>query len=263
MARLTLLSALAAASCASAERANLCFNAHGKAVLQCTKPAVDGPLAVYDDSEAPQKARKMHFRKGKLCKEKACKKCLAPGGAWVACGGAPTFSASVMGSNADFAKPKAIAFAALLVGIPIAVFALLGKKAASAPAAGSNGNGAAAATAPGVAAGMVDFLLRFATAPWFPAVAALGTAINMFTIVFTAATVIIFLAAVLGAKRRWPVAAVMNAAGATLGTLVLLLLVRERGLDYLTDTFPTLLTNPAWAKAMGYMETYGVGGMLL
>ena len=52
----------------------------------------------------------------------------------------------------------------------------------------------------------------------------------MFTIIFTGATVVIFLAAVLGAGKRWPIASVANAAGATLGTFVLLLLVRERGL---------------------------------
>ena len=41
-------------------------------------------------------------------------------------------------------------------------------------------------------------LLRFAAQPWFPWVAAAGTAINLFTIVFTAATVVLFLGAVLG-----------------------------------------------------------------
>ena len=65
------------------------------------------------------------------------------------------------------------------------------------------------------------------------------------------------------AGRRWYVAAVANALGATLGTAVLLYLVRERGLEYLNETFPILLASPAWAKATGLMQTYGVGGMLL
>ena len=39
--------------------------------------------------------------------------------------------------------------------------------------------------------------------------------------------------------------------------------MRERGLDYLNETFPLLLASPAWAKATGLMQTYGVGGMLL
>ena len=82
-------------------------------------------------------------------------------------------------------------------------------------------------------------------------------------IIFTGATVVIFLAAILGNRRTWYLAAVANAAGATLGTAVLLLLVRERGLEYLNETFPMLLASPAWAKAMGMMQTYGIGGMLL
>ena len=161
-----------------------------------------------------------------------------------------------MAANADSAKQKAVAFAAVLVGIPIGVFLLLGRPGGSQPKE-------KAKAAPGGAAGFVDFLLRFAGAPWFPLVAASGTAINMFTIVFTGATVVIFLAAVLGNRRRWYFAAVANAAGATLGTAVLLLLVRERGLEYLNETFPVLLASPAWTKATGLMQTYGVGGMLL
>ena len=82
-------------------------------------------------------------------------------------------------------------------------------------------------------------------------------------VIFTGATVVIFLASVLGARKRWPVASICNAAGATLGTAVLLLLVRERGLEYLNESFPALLGSPAWAKATGLMQTYGVGGMLL
>ena len=42
----------------------------------------------------------------------------------------------------------------------------------------------------------------------------------MFTIIFTGATVVLFLAAVLGQKKNWPYASVANAAGATLGRKV-------------------------------------------
>ena len=39
--------------------------------------------------------------------------------------------------------------------------------------------------------------------------------------------------------------------------------MRERGLEYLNETFPMLLSSPAWAKATGLMQSYGLGGMLL
>ena len=85
--------------------------------------------------------------------------------------------------------------------VPLGVFMMLRKPAGA--AASSNGGSASAGVKPaGIAADAVDFLLRFASAPWFPLVAALGTAINMFTIIFTGATVIIFLAAILGNRKR-------------------------------------------------------------
>ena len=193
-----LLSTLATAS---AGRANLCFTAHKKSSLQCTKPLADGPISVYDDSEKPQKARKLFYKNGKLCANKSCKDCMAPGGAWVPCGSCSKMPASVMGANDDMAKPKAIGFALALVAVPLGVFMMLRKPAGT--AASSNGGSASAGVKPaGIAADAVDFLLRFASAPWFPLVAALGTAINMFTIIFTGATVIIFLAAILGNRKR-------------------------------------------------------------
>jgi hypothetical protein len=401
-----------AVACAAAARDNLCFTAHGKTTLRCTQPLADGAISVYmDDSEAPQSARKLYYRKNKLhvpcgsnprravpaaavallaaaillmswvrnplhsCAEKKCKRCMAPGGAWVPCSGSTTFPVTVMDANADSARSKAVAFAALLIALPVGVFVLLKPKpTAGAAAAAPNGKGA-----PGLAGSTVAFLLRFASAPWFPLVAAFGStpardartpthtshtsrrstdarprtrrvprgsaapthphahaahaahtmsqarrgqrhsdgvcrvariaAVNMFTIVLTGPTVVIFLAAILGNRKRWYVAAVANALGATLGTAtscshspvhtllltlscshspvhtllftplhaappqmhtllfagtaILLLLVRERGLEYLNDTFPTVLASPAWAKATGLMQSYGVGGMLL
>lgn len=252
-----------AVPCVAAARAPLCFTAHAKTTLQCTQAIADGPVAVYDDSESPQKARTMHYRRGKLCREKQCKQCMAPGGAWTACSATARIPVEVMGGNRDWASARSVAFALMLVGVPVAVFLMLGKPAPAKAEKAAPSSTASGAAAPGLGGSVVEFLLRFASAPWFPLVAALGTAVNMFTIVFTGATVVIFLAAVLGARHRWPVASVANAAGATLGTAVLLLLVRERGLDYLQETFPLVLASPAWTKATGLMQSYGVGGMLL
>ena len=166
---------------AAASRANLCFTAHGKTSLQCTQTLLDGPIAVYDDSQSPQKARTYHYSKRVgLCQQKGCKRCMAPGGAWVACGSSAKLPVYVMGANGDWAKPKAIAFAALLVALPIGVFLVLGKPASQRVA---TSNGSNSESGPG--SSVVSFLLRFASAPWFPLVAAFGTAVNMFTIVFT------------------------------------------------------------------------------
>jgi len=242
---------------AAAAREPLCFTAHGKTQLQCSQPvALNRPIAVYDDTESPQRARTLFLNKqGKLCETKRCKQCVTVGGAVVGCGKAVALPVVVMSANGNWATPRAIAFAALLVAVPVCVFLLTGKaKAQSAPAAGKT---------VGIAEDAVRFLLRFASSWWFPLVAGAGTAINMFTIIFTGATVVIFLSAVLGQPRRWVSTALSNAAGATIGTAILLKLVRERGIEYLNATFPALLASPAWAKATGLMTTYGVGGMLL
>eukprot|EP00962_Isochrysis_galbana_P061813 scaffold45349_cov281-Isochrysis_galbana.AAC.1 len=45
-------------------------------------------------------------------------------------------------------------------------------------------------------------MLQYAGAWWFPWVAAFGTAINLFTLVLTAATVVLYLAAVLARPQR-------------------------------------------------------------
>jgi len=257
MARCLLLGFL---SCAAAARAPLCFTAHAKTTLQCSLPVSDGPVAVYDDGESPQRARKLYLKGGKLCSKKQCKDCMSAGGKFVSCGKAVALKIQVMGANGDWATPKAVAFAALLVAVPVVVFLKGGK---SSKAAGGAAGSSTASTPVGIAGDAVAFLLRFASAWWFPLVAGFGTAVNMFTIIFTGATVVIFLAAVLGQPKRWVSTALCNAAGATLGTLILLVLVRERGVEYLNETFPAVLASPAWAKATGLMTTYGVGGMLL
>ena len=250
-------------SAAAAARDPLCFTAHAKATLQCTIPvALGAPVAVYDDGQSPQQARTLFLSKvGKLCQTKSCRQCIAPGGNVLSCGKVTPMPVVIMGANGQWATPKAFTFAAALVAAPVAVFARLGRPAA---AGASALDGAPASSGSvGIAEGIVRFLLRFASAWWFPLVAGAGTAINMFTIIFTGATVVIFLAAVLGQPRRWYSTAVSNAAGATVGTAILLALVRERGVEYLNATFPALLTSAAWAKATGLMTTYGVGGMLL
>jgi len=242
------------ASLALAAAQSQCFTANGKTALHCTRSLADGPVLVYNENERPEKAVLHHYEGGKLCADKRCRKCMASGGAWTSCKRASPMPVQVM-------WPAALLLTAGVVVVPVAIF-LLGKNgrraATTPPSAPAQSAGVA-----GVGSGIVEFLLRFASAWWFPLVAALGTAVNMFTIIFTGATVVLFLAAVLGQPRKWYLSAVANAAGATFGTALLLLIVRERGLEYLNETFPALLASPAWAKATGLMQSYGVGGMLL
>ena len=258
--QLTLASVLTFLASSSA-RENLCFTAHGQTALYCREQPVAGPLRVYDDSGAhgllsrtPQRARTMHFsRRGQLCTGRR------------ACWGAPKLPVHILEANADLPRPYAILLSLVCLLVPAAVLYTASKRqaepsaAAAAPSGGGGGGGGGGSRIARVASG----LLRFAGQPWFPWVAALATAINLFTIVFTAATVVLFLGAVLGRPKRWRSTAIANALGATAGSAVLLLLLRQRGEGLLVEQFPAVLASPAWAKTTAVMQQYGVAGMVL
>ena len=152
------------------ERANLCFTAHGKTSLQCTRTLLEGPIDVYDDTESPQKARKLHYKNGKLCDGRGCKKCMSTGGAWVACGRATRMPVSVARANGDSNRAPAVLIALAVVAVPVVVFSLGGKLQRSKPTTST-----ASVKGGGAAGAVVDFLLRFAGAWWFPLVAAMGS----------------------------------------------------------------------------------------
>ena len=254
---LTLASVVTFLASASA-RENLCFTAHEQTALYCREQPVAGPLRVYDDSGAhgllsrtPQRARTMHFsRRGQLCTGRR------------ACWGAPKLPVHILEANADLPRPYAILLTLVCLLVPAAVLYTASKRQATpsaAAAAAPSGGGGGGSRIARVASG----LLRFAGQPWFPWVAGLATAINLFTIVFTAATVVLFLGAVLGRPKRWRSTAVANALGATAGSAVLLLLLRQRGEGLLVEQFPAVLASPAWAKTTAIMQQYGVAGMVL
>ena len=60
---------------------------------------------------------------------------------------------------------------------------------------------------------------------------------------------------------RWISTAVSNAVGAAGGSYAMLLLLRAHGEALLTERFGAVLANPAYAKLMGLMKSYGVVGM--
>ena len=247
MGLLSVVALLAFASTASG-RENLCFTAHEKTALYCREKPVKGPLSVYDDTETPQRAVTMWWsRSGQLCTgPRACRR-------------APKLPVHVMTANKDLPRPLAIGLALVCLLIPAVILQKASKKqskpaaAAAAPSDGSAGRFARVASS----------LLRFAAQPWFPWVAAAGTAINLFTIIFTGATVVLFLGAVLGRPKRWRLTALANALGATVGSAVLLFLLRQQGEALLHEQFPTVLASPAWAKTTQIMTQYGAGGMVL
>ncbi|KAL1507630.1 hypothetical protein AB1Y20_007249 [Prymnesium parvum] len=249
----------------AAARENLCFTAHAKGELHCREPPVNGrAVAVYDSGASPQRARFLFFAKGKLCEDRHCRRCLANDAAeWVRCNRARPFMLRTMEANGDLPRKYAILFVLLVLSVPVVALLMglrRGKKSDDAPVQPQAGTEDGNANLE-----VVSSILGFATSWWFPWVAALGTGMNMFTLVFTAATVVLFLTAVLARPGRWASTALINAFGAAVGTWLMLAMIRGSNdpLEYLEEVYPSVLANPAWQKAMGYMQSYGTGGMLL
>jgi len=261
-----------AAAVAAAAAPPLCFTAHEKLTLYCAEPpASDGPLLVYDDGELPQRARQLWWRSagGRLCTSKGCGKCVAPGraGRTATCrsAGAAGWVLARDRANSLLARPASLALGAALLLMPVAALVLsLPAEPLEAKAARYASQVAAqrSPTPSGPILRAALAMLQYAGAWWFPWVAAFGTAINLFTLVLTAATVVLYLAAVLARPQRWVSTAATNAVGAASGSYILLLLLRSRGQAFLTESFGAVLANPAYAKLMGLMKAYGVVGML-
>ena len=240
------------------------FTAHAQTTLVCRELPTPGPLAVYADGWLPQRARTLTFKRGnKLCESKACTTCVQRGGGSGKCASkTSTFTVSVSAANSDLPKPFAVLLGLALVAVPLVVFGTANRDGAIADSGTAVVKAAAGgAPPPSGALKLVVGLLKFARSWWFPWVAAFGTGLNLFTLVLTAATVVLFLAAVLARKERWVSTAFANAVGAVVGSAALLYLLREQGETLMETAFPTVLASPAWQSARyGWSAPGGLSG---
>eukprot|EP00308_Calcidiscus_leptoporus_P025428 CAMPEP_0119370638 /NCGR_PEP_ID=MMETSP1334-20130426/16973_1 /TAXON_ID=127549 /ORGANISM="Calcidiscus leptoporus, Strain RCC1130" /LENGTH=325 /DNA_ID=CAMNT_0007387743 /DNA_START=1 /DNA_END=978 /DNA_ORIENTATION=+ len=240
----------------------MCFTAHGSGELHCPEVPTVGSLALHGEGSV----RTIHFESRcnpflhmgkcaapKLCETKRCRRCLSPTEEWVPCSKVSAWRVILMAANTDLPPSYAVAFAVALICIPtIVLYAVWPKKRKSTEAEAGKG----------VALKVALAMLQFAARPWFPWIAALGTAVNLFTLIFTAATVVLYLAAVLGRPHAWRSTAFANAFGATIGSAALLFLLRSQGVEMINEQFPTVFNSPAWAKMMAIMQGYGIAGMV-
>ena len=97
---LVFIGGLAAASA----RENLCFTAHEKTALYCREAPVVGPLAVYDDTESPQRTRTAFYSKrGQLCNSARACRCAKIGSRACCCGGG-----AMGGGGRSFCSPHLV-----------------------------------------------------------------------------------------------------------------------------------------------------------
>ena len=233
-------------------------------ILCQTHPNKGEPVKIHLPKTKEKKTA--FYDKGLLCREKACRYCLDQDETFKPCNKeyATKFDLSISVPENGMRKHTAIFFALLALSPPLLALRMLRRR--DAPYSGTFGASQTSKTneqhQPGTILSFVIQMLGFASRSWFPWVAALGTALNLFTLVFTAATVVLFLAAVLARPKNWAYAAVANSLGATLGSAALLALVGSQGEGLIETNFPSVVASPAWSKMMFFMSKYGIVGMI-
>eukprot|EP00931_Biecheleriopsis_adriatica_P121754 TRINITY_DN96812_c0_g1_i1.p1 TRINITY_DN96812_c0_g1~~TRINITY_DN96812_c0_g1_i1.p1 ORF type:complete len:208 (-),score=42.23 TRINITY_DN96812_c0_g1_i1:292-843(-) len=103
----------------------------------------------------------------------------------------------------------------------------------------------------------IEKLKSFAAAAWFPWVVGFLSGLNLFVLVMSGPLVILYCSAVLANPRRWLYTAVANAVGTVLGCFFLVLLIEDRGVDFIKETFPATFQNKWWAWTETQMQAYG------
>mmetsp|Transcript_85775 Transcript_85775/g.246206 ORF Transcript_85775/g.246206 Transcript_85775/m.246206 type:complete len:186 (+) Transcript_85775:109-666(+) len=100
-------------------------------------------------------------------------------------------------------------------------------------------------------------LKRFAAAPWFPVIVGALSGLNLFTLILSGPLVVLFCSAVLANRKRWFWTALANAVGTTAGCFLMVLLIEQRGTDFIKDSFPTTFKSKWWSWTEGMMQDYG------
>ncbi|CAE7316728.1 unnamed protein product [Symbiodinium pilosum] len=100
-------------------------------------------------------------------------------------------------------------------------------------------------------------LKAFAAAWWFPVLVGILSGANLFLLVMSAPLVILYCSAVLANPKRWLYTAIANAVGTVLGCLILVILMEERGIDFIKESFPSTFTSKWWSWSEGMMQAYG------
>lgn len=100
-------------------------------------------------------------------------------------------------------------------------------------------------------------LKRFAAAPWFPVIVGILSGLNLFTLVLSGPLVVLFCSAVLANRERWFWTSLANAVGTVLGCCLMVLLIEQRGTDFIKESFPSTFKSKWWSWTEGVMQDYG------
>jgi hypothetical protein len=103
----------------------------------------------------------------------------------------------------------------------------------------------------------------FAASWWFPFFVGSLSGINMFTIVLSAPTALLYVSQVIAKPSNWIPAAIINAAGTMLGVFGVMYMVELNGTDWIEASFPSIFASKSWDWTKGMMTDNGALGTVV
>ena len=110
--------------------------------------------------------------------------------------------------------------------------------------------------------GLLERLARFATSPFFPFLIGCVSAFNIFVVLLSGPTTVLFVGGCLarptiGGSFRM---AFVNALGTAVGSSVFVWALMGRGLETVETAFPQIFDGQTWESTRGYVERHGLPG---
>uniref|UniRef100_A0A7S2TPM4 SNARE associated Golgi protein n=1 Tax=Lotharella oceanica TaxID=641309 RepID=A0A7S2TPM4_9EUKA len=111
--------------------------------------------------------------------------------------------------------------------------------------------------------GWLANILSYASCWWFPCLVALGSGVNMFTMVLGGVLAAMYVTAVLSRPKAWFIIAVLNAVGTVVGVAAVVYLVEQNGIDWIKERFPKVFKSDQWKWVENAVHHYGAPGVIL
>ena len=98
---------------------------------------------------------------------------------------------------------------------------------------------------------------------WFPFFVGLLSGINMFTIVLSAPTALLYVSQPHDPTSKLVLAAVINAAGTLVGVVGVVYMVEINGTDWIESSFPSIFASKSWDWTKNMMQQNGFPGTVV
>lgn len=97
--------------------------------------------------------------------------------------------------------------------------------------------------------------------PWFPLVIFVLSVTNTFLVFLSGGVTALYISTCIAVgPRRFLLVALCNALGALAGFTFFVLVVENRGVDWVRERYPTVFASKHWDRTEGVMKSFGWGG---